>query len=611
MTFHNLKNNSQKTYTDTRPAASSSNELNAGSRYPVNESETARRQILSLNIKSNSGCFVISPHDHSARESMHLPAQERSDAGPITGGSGIVNPISPTSGEEDEHSFLMSLINTIPFGMHIVDMEGTILYHSEKMKELAGEDCTGKKCWEICSDNKKQNSDCPLLRKSSKDDTGVYEARNLFGGRIFSISYSKMLFRGKPAMLEIFQDITDKKVTEDELRRSESHYRSLVELSPDAILIVDFEGYVRYASQKVYPLLRIPESYNLTGASILDWISPDHHLKVMERINDLLTENKSPGNNEYRLLRYDGSPFWAEVSSAVLPPVDGKENGLLVICRDISERKKTAAELIRTKEKAEEGDRLKTAFLKNISHEIRTPLNAIVGFSTLLDDPDMDRETIKNYTDIIIQSSNNLILVVENIIEMANIEIGIIKGRLIPCDIIGLMEKLFSESRFKFLARGLDFTYTSLLAGGQSMVMTDVAKVEFILSAFLSNALKFTEKGSVGMECRKSGNTIEFIVADTGTGIRPEDEDRIFEKFYQTDYSLSRLREGTGLGLPISKAYAGIINGSVRVKSEYGRGSAFCLTIPFIPALPKYGLHEEGHMIQTETKPAGIYTATV
>lgn len=554
MTFQDL-NNIQKSLTDNSMTDLKSARLgktdsrNVGLLYPGQENEMMTKKVLSLNISSKSGCFVI-------------------DNG-------------------EEHEFLMSLINTIPFGMHIVDMEGNILYQSEKMKEMAGGDCTGKKCWEICSDRKVQNDDCPLLCKSNSGETVLYEARDMFGGRIFSISHSKMSFRGKPAMLEIFQDITARKVAEDGLRRSESHYRSLVELSPDAVAIVDFEGFVRYASQKVYPLLMIPQGYNLTGASILDWVSPDYHLKAMERIHALLTGDNRPETNEYRLLRYDGSPFWAEVSSSVLPSSNEVDGGLLVICRDITERKKAASESLFAKEKAEEADRLKSAFLKNISHEIRTPLNAIVGFSTLLNDEVIDRETMKSYTGIIIRSANNLVSVVENIIEMANIEAGVIKSRLIPCDINGIIEKLYSESRFKFHARGLNFTFTPLLPAGRSMVMTDVAKVEFILSAFLSNALKFTEKGRVCIECLYTGSTIELIVTDTGTGIKPGDEVRIFEKFYQADSSLSRMKEGTGLGLPISKAYAEIINGSVGVKSEYGKGSSFCLTIPYIPIVSK------------------------
>ncbi|MCU0455236.1 MAG: PAS domain S-box protein, partial [Bacteroidales bacterium] len=154
----------------------------------------------------------------------------------------------------------------------------------------------------------------------------------------------------------------------DFLKESEEKHRTLVELSPDGILICDLAGMVRYASRRVYGIFRIPDDYDIRGRSVLQWVSPEFHQNVINRIQELLSGNFRSELREYKLCRHDGSVFWAELTSSTVPASVPGSNELMVICRDITERKSAATELERAMHKAEEGDRLKTAFLQNISH---------------------------------------------------------------------------------------------------------------------------------------------------------------------------------------------------------------------------------------------------
>jgi len=380
----------------------------------------------------------------------------------------------------------------------------------------------------------------------------------------------------------VFRDITERKLLEEKIIESEAYHRSLIDISPDGILTTDTEGNVNYGSIKAREIFGIPYGVEVEGTSILSWVDKDSVTKVMERYSKIIAGNISPETREYKLVKHNKSYFWGELSSSPLSDKNGNFTGLIIVCRDITNRKKAEDDLIRAKDKAEESDRLKTAFLHNISHEIRTPMNAITGFSALLNEPDLDIETQRSFIDIINQSGSQLLAIVTDIIEISNIEAGIVKFNQKELHLNSSLNGLLSRFKSDATHKGIEFTTENGLPDNQAIIHTDPEKLNQVILKILNNAFKFTDNGQIGFGYKLKSGNLEFYISDTGIGIAPEHHKRIFERFYQVETSLARQFEGTGLGLSIAKAYVEMLGGKIWLNSVLGRGTAFYFTIPYI-----------------------------
>jgi signal transduction histidine kinase len=239
--------------------------------------------------------------------------------------------------------------------------------------------------------------------------------------------------------------------------------------------------------------------------------------------------------------------------------------------------------LISAKLKAEESDRLKTAFLHNVSHEIRTPMNAIIGFSSLLNEPDLQEQDRQQYTEIIFQSSNQLLSIINDIVDVANIESGQVKINLKKTDLNNSLRNLDEQFSYSEKQHKIPINLTTGLPDEKAVILTDITKLIQVLSNLINNSIKFTRKGSIGFGYRFRDNCLEFFVTDTGIGIPEESLGKIFDRFYQVDRTVSRQFGGTGLGLSICKAYVLLLGGDISVTSEPGKGTSFVFVIPYIP----------------------------
>jgi len=391
-----------------------------------------------------------------------------------------------------------------------------------------------------------------------------------------------VIYMGIPAVQTVVRDISRRKLAEEKLIESEAYYRTLIDISPDGIITADFEGNITYGSKNAYKIFEEPMNVSFVGRSVLNWLDPEYHQPIMDRFMDIIKGNTKPSIGEYKLLKHDRSAFWAELSSCPIIDAKGNTDGLLIVCRDISGRKKAEEELIRAKDKAEEGDRLKTAFLNNISHEIRTPMNAITGFSALLAEPDITKETQKSYIEIINQSSDYLLEVLNDIIEISNIEAGILRLKKNRINVNTLLIKLYKQFSPQAAEKGIELKLKTVLPDNEANIFTDNAKLIQIISNLLSNALKFTLHGKIEFGYSLANEDLEFFVSDTGIGISEDQHQKIFNRFYQVEHSdKSLLYEGTGLGLSISKKYIELLNGKIWLKSKPGFGTIFYFTIPY------------------------------
>jgi signal transduction histidine kinase len=258
--------------------------------------------------------------------------------------------------------------------------------------------------------------------------------------------------------------------------------------------------------------------------------------------------------------------------------------GYIGTITDITERKMMEADLIASKEKAEESDRLKTAFLHNISHEIRTPLNSIIGFSRLMTEPDTTWEERENYAEIINRSSDNLLAIITDIIQIATIEAGQEKFNEKEININMICQLMYKQFMENAQLQNISFSLNTTLPDEEAHILTDGNKLAQVLDNLVGNALKFTKYGTVSFGYRKEDNNLKFYVEDTGIGIAPEMHQEIFKRFRQVESTVTRNYGGSGLGLAISKANVELMGGKIWLESDIGEGSKFYFTIPYKPA---------------------------
>lgn len=255
--------------------------------------------------------------------------------------------------------------------------------------------------------------------------------------------------------------------------------------------------------------------------------------------------------------------------------------------KEITEHKKTEAKLQQSnkaleeaKEKAEESNRLKSAFLSNMSHEIRTPMNGIIGFTNLMEDPEITTEMQTEYVQMIKQSANRLLHTVSEIIELSEIESGqtqITKTQLKPSE---TLKHIYTILRKRAEQKKLYFHYKKSSEIENTILKTDKYKLEYILAHLIENSIKFTEKGSIEFSAYIEETSLVFYVKDTGIGIPENKINMIFDNFVQADIQYNRGYEGSGLGLSIARAYVKQLNGKIWVESSKDKGSTFYVSIP-------------------------------
>lgn len=238
-------------------------------------------------------------------------------------------------------------------------------------------------------------------------------------------------------------------------------------------------------------------------------------------------------------------------------------------------------ELEQAREKAEESDRLKSSFLANMSHEIRTPMNAIVGFSEILLRPNLSKEKQTLYTEVLNVSCNQLLGIINDVLDISKIETGQVVVHSSELNINKMLRSVASMFTHNANNKKNKLNLSLYFPDEECLMVTDEGKVTQIITNLVSNAIKFTDCGTIDIGYRVSEANVEFWVKDTGIGISPEDQPIVFDRFRQVDSSPKKNYGGTGLGLSICKAYVEMLGGDIGVKSQVGKGSRFYFTLPF------------------------------
>ncbi len=390
---------------------------------------------------------------------------------------------------------------------------------------------------------------------------------------------SAALAREHDAMEEKYQRMLAQKTAE--LSQREIELRSTLENMEQGVALYAADYKLLTWNQRFREFLNMPEEFFSRERSFIDYLryvgqrgefgDQDIEAVVKQRIEQLKRKHS------FERTRPDGTVL--EVYRA--PTQDG---GFIAIYTDITEQKRNEAEIIRAREAAETANRVKSEFLANMSHELRTPLNAVIGYSQMLQEEAKDTGQEDFLPDLakIENAGKHLLGLINDVLDLSKIEAGRmtmyfedVNIAAMIAEVRGIIEPLAAKNGNRFIVD---------CPSDIGTMHTDVTKLKQNLLNLLSNASKFTDKGTIELSVARAGSgaseTVSFRVADSGIGMTPEQLGKLFQAFGQADSSTSRKFGGTGLGLAITRHFARMLGGDVEVTSEAGKGSVFTLTLP-------------------------------
>ena len=349
-------------------------------------------------------------------------------------------------------------------------------------------------------------------------------------------------------------------------------YKAVVDDGSDIVFVVDYQGRILYHNASVKDLGYKPGS--LKGKLFFDFLLPEM-VPMIQKAFKRCTRKAFVKAVEFEFLTKSGDRRYFEFNAINLRNKD-KLNALILDCRDITQRKQIARELL-------QAQKAKDLFLANISHEIRTPINGIMGMTTLLSQHPTPEDQ-RTYLAAIQSASENLKVIINDILDLASIESGRVQYEKIDFDLSKSLRTLMDTFQVQAREKGIEFRL-ELSPEANRHYIGDPVRICQILSNLLSNALKFTHQGHIIMRCgiqKKSRpvHHLKFEVEDTGIGIPEEKLATIFESFSQADASITRKYGGTGLGLTIARQLAEIQHGKISVASEPNQGSTFTVILP-------------------------------
>ncbi|GIK97654.1 MAG: hypothetical protein BroJett029_18630 [Alphaproteobacteria bacterium] len=382
-------------------------------------------------------------------------------------------------------------------------------------------------------------------------------------------------------------EITEQKQTELRLRDSEALYRSVFAALGDGIILVDAEGVILETNARAAEILGVPAE-TLTRRHLRDLyrqLSNEDGTPIPpEQRPDLVALRTGKPSADWVLLveRPDLSRVWIRAKhQPLIRPGAGSPHGVIVSLVDVTDRRNTEAALRRAKEQAEAASRTKSAFLANMSHELRTPLNAIIGFAEIMRDEllgPIGAAHYKEYAADIFLSGRHLLDLINDILDLSKVEAGRLELHDEQCDlpeILASSMRLMSER-----AHANDLRIEQRFPPRLPLLRADARSLKQILLNLVSNAIKFTPpEGRIIISAVADAESFRFAVKDTGIGMTPEGVKKALEAFGQVDSSLSRRYEGTGLGLPLTRALIELHGGRLEIESALGEGT--CVTAIF------------------------------
>ena len=400
------------------------------------------------------------------------------------------------------------------------------------------------------------------------------------------------------------EDVSNLSTYLQTLHRERETLEVLLETMPFCIFFTDrHQRYVR-VNLAMANLLRISDPEEAVGKSNKNFFTKRVARKMMEEDRTILETGEALVDKIVYFEDEGVDGFWMEKNKIPIRDERGVIIMIMGIFKDVSDLMRIENELKDARDRAEESDRLKTSFLANMSHEIRTPMNGIIGFANLLRDAGLDEDKRDLYLKHIDQSSNQLLNIIDDIIDISKIESGQLKISNKPVRINLVLDEIYSSffHRIRGDAPGqkqVDFKLEKGTGSRDFTIVTDDFRLRQVFNNLIGNAIKFTREGFISFGYRlQDQRYVEFFVSDSGIGIPHNKTRLIFDRFGQLNQGSSLHATGTGLGLPISKSLVNLMGGEIWVESEPDKGSAFYFTLPMVLEKP---LEESRVLISNKT----------
>ncbi len=372
------------------------------------------------------------------------------------------------------------------------------------------------------------------------------------------------------------EDVTERRQAEQALRDREEEFRVLTEAMPQMVWASEVDGRAYYLNSRWldYTGQTIEEA---RGLGWLATLHPEDVAHTQQKWTAAVTTGK-PYEVEYRIQGKDGQYRWFLSRGVPKRKTSGEIERWIGTCTDISARKSLEEVLSSARRAAEEANLAKGEFLANMSHEIRTPMTVFMAAveQLLLMDKDPERRNLLEMAD---RSAKRLLGLIDDVLDFSRIEARKLDIEEVHFDLRACLQESLALFVLPAREKGLRLE-TEVAPDVPDMVLGDPNRLGQVLVNLIGNAVKFTDQGEVQVSIRTRGDLLEFSIADTGIGIPPEKQNRLFQSFNQVDSSLTRRYGGSGLGLAIAKGLVELMDGEISVRSREGEGSVFTFTVP-------------------------------
>ena len=368
---------------------------------------------------------------------------------------------------------------------------------------------------------------------------------------------------------------------EKRIRESEKKFREISEMLPETVFECDLKGKIIFINKFGRESFGYTKEEFANKLNIYNLISSKEHFYITQNIQKLVNRG-DPLDIIFTAVRKDGSTFPFEIHSTLILRND-QPVGIRGIGINVTRQKRFEKELIEAKKKAEESDRLKSAFLANMSHEIRTPLNSIVGFSYLLSERTLDEDEIKKMSGYIKNSSDHLLMLINDIIDISKIEAGQLDINIQELEVSEVIEEIsiyLDKEKVRTEKQHIEINVINKIEEKKLTINSDILRLKQILLNLVSNALKFTEEGNIEIGCYTKDTDVIFYVKDTGIGISEEFKEKLFQRFTKISSFNGKIYPGFGLGLAISKQLTEMLKGKLWCEINKEGGSTFFLSMP-------------------------------
>jgi len=512
----------------------------------------------------------------------------------------IVEQEKATEALRNSEAHLLTLLQTIPDLIWLKDKEGVYLSCNKMFERFfgaKGKDIIGKTDYDFVdrklADSFVENDQKAIAAgKPTSNEEWVTFADD--GHSAFLETIKTPMFDSKGTLIGVLgigRDLTDRKQAVEELKLQKYFFEQMFMQSSVSTQILDHEGWCEKINPKFSELFGVKPKdiegkvYNIfkDEAIIQGGFIPflENAFYKGKPVDWEVFFDIGLAADSQNIQIKENKKVWYKNWAYPIFDKEGKLINVIIQHNDITEIKQAEQELIAAKEKAEESDRLKTAFLTNMSHEIRTPLNSIMGFAELLEEPDLTGEEQRNFISIIEKSSARMLNIINDIIDISKIESGQMEVLNEECNINEQIENIYSSFKHEVEKRGMQLFTKISLPAKESVIQTDCEKLYAILANLVKNSIKYSDQGTIEVGYNLKNNYLEFFVKDTGIGIPKDRQEAIFHRFVQADIADKRAFQGAGLGLSISKSYVEMLGGKIWVESEEGKGSTFYFTIPY------------------------------